>query len=82
MSFLSWRIDIKMVCSRYAYKGALLGPGGLTTPTVCEVLADPTAYDGKGVALMGRLDDPAFGGSWLSQDRCGSALITDGHKWP
>jgi len=73
---------IKMVCSHYAYVGALTGIGGVSPITVCELLADPMAYDGKDVALLGRADDSHFDGSWLSEDNCSSKLITEGHVWP
>ena len=67
---------IKMVCSNYVYTSALVGPGGIFPITVCELLADPMAYDGKDVALLGRYDDSHFDGSWVSEDNCGSKLTT------
>lgn len=73
---------IKMVCSNYVYTSALVGPGGIFPITVCELLADPMAYDGKDVALLGRYDDSHFDGSWVSEDNCGSKLTTDGYVWP
>ena len=73
---------IKMVCSHYVYTSALVAPGGISPITVCELLADPMSYDGKNVALIGRYDDSHFDGSWLSEDNCGSKLITDGYVWP
>jgi hypothetical protein len=73
---------IEIICSHYAYLGALVGPEGMTPITVCELLANPVAYDGKNVALLGRLDDSHFDGRWLSEDNCGSRLITDQHVWP
>jgi len=73
---------IRMVCSHYSYMSALTGPGGVKPVTVCEVLANPGAYNGKNVALLGRLDDSHFDGSWLSEENCGSTLTTDGHTWP
>jgi hypothetical protein len=71
-----------MVCSHYSYMSALTGPDGVKPVTVCEVLANPGAYNGKNVALLGRLDDSLFYGSWLSEENCGSTLTTDGHTWP
>ena len=71
-----------MVCSFYTYAGPLVAAGGLHPITVCELLADPTAYDGRQVALLGKWADSHFDGVWLSEDRCESRLITDGYEWP
>ena len=40
------------------------------------------AYDGKTVALLGKSDKSHFDGNWLSEDSCGSRLVTDGYVWP
>ncbi len=73
---------IKMVCSHYTYVGALVGTGGLAPITVCELLADPIAYDGKEIALLGKLADSHFDGVWLAEDNCPAQLISDGYVWP
>jgi Gram-negative bacterial TonB protein C-terminal len=72
---------IRMVCSHYSYMSALTGPGGVKPVTVCEVLSNPVAYDGKDIALLGRFDHSPDG-NWLSEETCPSALIVDGYTWP
>lgn len=73
---------IEMVCSFHTYASPLVAMGGLHPITVCELLADPMAYDGKEVALLGKWKDSHFDGLWLSEDRCKSRLTTDGYEWP
>jgi hypothetical protein len=73
---------IQIGCSHYAYTAALVEPGGMTPVTVCELLANPMAYNGKNVALLGRADNSNFDGSWVSQDNCTTKVITDGYIWP
>lgn len=41
--------------------------------TVCEVLRDLPAETGKTVAVLGRYSWRENGGSWVSEDTCGSA---------
>lgn len=73
---------IKILCSFYSYVGTLVKTGGIAPVTVCELLANPVAYDGKDIALLGKFDDSHFDGQWLSEDNCGSNLVTDGYAWP
>jgi hypothetical protein len=42
----------------------------LTPATVCEVLADLPSFEGKAVAVVGRLSFRSEG-SWLGEDTCG-----------
>jgi hypothetical protein len=39
--------------------------------TVCEILRDPTAYDGKSIAVLGRYSFRESGGRWLGEQSCG-----------
>jgi hypothetical protein len=74
---------IEMVCSFYTYAGPLVAAGRIASNHgLPELLADPTAYDGRQVALLGKWADSHFDGVWLSEDRCESRLITDGYEWP
>ncbi len=73
---------IKLVCAHSSYDGALVAPGGLTPITVCELLANPAAYNGKDVALLGRSDPSVGDNARLSEDDCGSLLNTQGRIWP
>jgi len=72
--------ESKAMCVHYTLV-ALVASEGITPITVCELLADPLAYNGKAVALLGR-DDGAYDSSWLGADECGSKLISEGHVWP
>ena len=53
--------------------------------TVCEALADRKAFNGKPVAIVGRID---CGSSlidhvcFLAEDRCEQPVTTDGYTWP
>jgi hypothetical protein len=49
--------------------------------TVCEVLFDQTAFDGKSVFVVGRFDYTDEG-MWVSEEDCGRKLVTNGHVWP
>jgi hypothetical protein len=39
--------------------------------TVCEILRDPAAYDGKSIAVLGRYSFRESGGRWLGEQNCG-----------
>jgi len=73
---------IQMVCSHYSYMAPLSEPGGLTPITVCELLANRSAYNGKAVALLGKFLNSHFDGTWLSEDNCDSKITTAGYTWP
>src|ERR1700688_4711187 len=53
--------------------------------SACEVLANLNEYGNTVVAVVGRLDvtgviyDRRY---YVSQDRCGSSLITENYLWP
>jgi hypothetical protein len=49
--------------------------------TVCYLLANPTAYAGRDLAILGR-SDQTFDGSWLSEDNCEKKGETAGYVWP
>lgn len=49
----------------------------VTPMTVCEVVRDLPAENGKTVAVLGRYSYRESGGSWVSEDTCGPAA--DGH---
>jgi len=49
--------------------------------TVCEVLQDLAAYDGKVVAVVGRFSKRAAG-RWLGEQRCPQRLAVGGQEWP
>jgi len=53
--------------------------------SVCEVMANPETYGNSVVAVVGRLD--ATGIVWdrrsfVSQDQCEKAVVTNGYSWP
>ena len=49
--------------------------------TVCEVLQDLPAYDGKVVAVVGRFSSRQMG-RWLGEQKCGRKLVTGNQEWP
>jgi hypothetical protein len=49
--------------------------------TVCEVLRDLSAYDGKVVAVVGRISFRQ-GGRWLGEQKCGQKLVIGEQEWP
>ena len=49
--------------------------------TVCEVLQDLPAFNGKAVAVVGRLSFRQTG-RWLGEQKCPHALVIGGHEWP
>ena len=49
--------------------------------TVCEVLQDLSAYDGKVVAVVGRFSFRQTG-RWLGEQKCGHKLVTGDREWP
>ena len=49
--------------------------------TVCEVLQDLSAYDGKVVAVVGRFSSRQTG-RWLGEQKCGHKLVTGDQEWP
>jgi hypothetical protein len=49
--------------------------------TVCEVLHDLSAYDGKVVAMVGRFSFRQSG-RWLGEQNCGQKLSIGGEEWP
>jgi hypothetical protein len=49
--------------------------------TVCEVLQDLSAYDGKVVAVVGRFSSRQVG-RWLGQQQCAHKLMIGGQEWP
>ena len=61
-------------------------PGERVMPvTVCEVLANLMHYNGKTVAVVGRLDQVISmfdSRAFLAEDRCENPLATDGYVWP
>jgi hypothetical protein len=72
---------IRMVCSHFVNVVPLTANNGLKAVTVCDLLANPTSYAGRDLAILGRLDQ-TFDGSWLSEDNCETRIKTGGYIWP
>jgi hypothetical protein len=49
--------------------------------TVCEVLQDLSAYDGKVVTVVGRFSYRQAG-RWLGEQNCGHKLVIGDQEWP
>jgi len=49
--------------------------------TVCEVLQDLSAYDGKMAAVVGRFSSRETG-RWLGEQKCDHKLVTGDQEWP
>jgi len=49
--------------------------------TVCEVMQDLSAYDGKVVAVVGRFSFRQTG-RWLGEQKCGHKLMIGDQEWP
>ena len=49
--------------------------------TVCEVLQDLSAYDGKVAAVVGRFSSREAG-RWLGEQKCDHKLVTGDQEWP
>ena len=49
--------------------------------TVCEVLQDLAAYDGKVVAVVGRFSFRQ-NGRWLGEQKCARKLVAGDQEWP
>jgi hypothetical protein len=59
----------------------MLAEPALQPVTVCEVLQDLPAYDGKVIAVVGRFSSRQAG-RWLGEQKCGHKLVTGGFEWP
>jgi len=57
------------------------GDPALQPVTVCEVLQDLAAYDGKVVAVVGRFSSRQAG-RWLGEQKCAHKFVTGGQQWP
>jgi hypothetical protein len=79
--FYVFAAKLKMVCSHFENVVALTGKDGLKPITVCDVVANPNAYAGRDVAVLGRLGQ-TMEGAWLSEDHCEKQIETDGYVWP
>jgi len=60
---------------------ATSGEAPLVPVTVCEILASPQQFNGKNVAVLGRLGRTNEGW-WLGEDDCGSKIVQEGYTWP
>ena len=49
--------------------------------TVCDVLKDLSAYDGKVVAVVGRFSFRQ-NGRWIGEQKCDRKLVTGEPEWP
>jgi hypothetical protein len=49
--------------------------------TVCDVMQDLSAYEGKVVAVVGRFSYRQAG-RWLGEQKCGRKLIVGDQEWP
>jgi len=70
------RVEVAMIIvNGFAIAGSL----DVKPVTVCEVLADPAAYIGKPIAVLGRFNGGNLidGCCALVQDRCNQSVITD-----
>jgi len=59
----------------------LAGDPALQPVTVCEVLQDLAAYDGKVVAIVGRFSF-RHNGRWLGEQTCDRKLVIAEQEWP
>ena len=57
------------------------GEPALRPLTVCDVMQDLSAYDGKVVAVVGRFSSRQTG-RWLGEQKCGQKLVTGDQEWP
>ena len=57
------------------------GEPALQPVTVCEVLQDLSAYDGKVVAMVGRFSSRQ-NGRWLGEQSCNRKLVIGEQEWP
>jgi len=57
------------------------GEPALQPVTVCEVLRDLSAYDGKVIAVVGRFSSRQTG-RWLGEQKCGRKFVTGDQEWP
>ena len=57
------------------------GEPTLQPVTVCEVLQDLSAYDGKVVAMVGRFSFRQ-NGRWIGQQNCDRKLVIGEQEWP
>jgi hypothetical protein len=57
------------------------GEPALQPVTVCEVLQDLSAYDGKVVAIVGRFSF-RHNGRWLDEQNCDRKLVIGEQEWP
>ena len=57
------------------------GEPPLRPVTVCEVLQDLAAYDGKVIAVVGRFSYRQAG-RWLGEQKCGRKFIAGDQEWP
>jgi hypothetical protein len=69
-------VFLTLVCPLIVRAEAALQP-----VTVCEVLQDLSAYDGKVVAVVGRFSSRQAG-RWLGEQKCGHKLVAGGQEWP
>jgi hypothetical protein len=67
---------LALVCARVA-----TGQQTPKTVTVCELLQDPTKYNGKTIALRGEYSVGGHG-LYLRGPDCDGLLITRGYRWP
>jgi hypothetical protein len=68
-------VFLTLVCPLVAAEPAL------QPVTVCEVMQDLSAYDGKVVAVVGRFSSRQAG-RWLGEQKCGRKLVAGGQEWP
>ena len=63
-----------------ALPGFVLGqPSDIPVVTVCEVMKELPAYNGKTIVVVGRFGSTDEG-AWLSED-CTQQLVIKGHEW-
>jgi hypothetical protein len=58
----------------------LWAAGPIAPITVCEILADPAAHDGKDVAVLGRYSFRKDG-RWIGEQSCGTAATVPAMLW-
>jgi hypothetical protein len=58
----------------------LWAAGPIAPITVCEILADPAAHDGKDVAVLGRYSFRKDG-RWMGEESCGASVSVPPVLW-
>lgn len=74
-------MKLAIVLLTLVYPLAAATEAALQPVTVCEVLQDLASYDGKVVAVVGRLSSRQAG-RWLGEQKCPHKFVAGGQEWP